>query len=109
MSAFIEIITRNVLYQEIKVFAGFSWRTRYDWKVKDITKDCENCSHCVGQEEALVIVEIVNLNKGSCQWQPPLAERILGICLWGVSPKILCQKENPRMCQYFDENDWKLN
>ena len=105
MSAFIEIITRNVLWQEIKVFAGFSWRTRYDWSTKDITKNCDNCSYCIGKKETLVIVEIVNLNKGSCKWQPPLAEETLGICLWGVSPKILCFKEKPRKCQYFERQD----
>lgn len=101
MSAFIEIITRNVLREEVKVFTGFSWRSRYDWGIKDITKDCKNCLHCIGKEEAIVIIEIVNLNKGRCNWQPPLAEEILGICLWGVSPKILCSREKPRKCQYF--------
>ena len=105
MSAFIEIITRNVLWKEVKLFAGFSWRTRYDWGIKYITKDCENCSYCIGREEATVIVKIVNLNKGSCRWQPPPLKKILGICFWGVSPKILCFREKSRKCQYFSENN----
>jgi hypothetical protein len=102
MSVFIEIITKNVLWEEVKIFAGFM--SRYDWGFKDITKNCSYCSYCIGQKEASVIVEMVNLNKGRCQWRPPSTEKVLGICIWGVA-KILCPKENPRKCQYFNKED----
>jgi hypothetical protein len=96
-----ELMVKNVLGQELKVVACFTWDARYAWGSKRITKNCAQCQHCVGREDSVRVVESVNATKGRCQWQSPAKEEILGICNWGVWPKILCPKENPRKCEYF--------
>lgn len=92
----------NVLGEQIEIFAGFSWDAKYAWATKLFTKNCSECPHCLGKEEAVRVVRAVDENKGQCRWRPPAEEHISGVCVWGVWPKILIpRREGAISCQYF--------
>ena len=94
-----EVITKNVLGQEIKIFAGPI--SRWAWTLKCFTKDCHRCPHCIDRRESVRIVKIVAENKGKSKWQAPPYKKIMGICNWGALPKILCFRERLKKCEYF--------
>jgi len=97
------LTVKNVLEEEIKIFAGLIGRWDFDTKL--FTKNCSKCCYCIGQKEAIPVVTVVDTNKGGYQWRPPFQEQIMGICIWGASSKILVPRapilEGARKCQYF--------
>lgn len=98
-----KLTVKNVLGEEGEIFAGLIGNWDFDTKL--FTKNCPQCSYCIGKEEAIRVIDVVNTNKRGCQWKPPPKERIMGICIWGASSKILVPRfprlEGARKCQYF--------
>jgi hypothetical protein len=96
------VFAQNVLSEKIKVFAGFPWDGKWAWGIKFLTKNCDQCLHCIGKEEAVRVVKMVNVNKGKIRWEPPKEESIAGVCnRLPEYPKILFQPEKPRKCEFF--------
>ncbi len=102
-SGMLQVVTENVLGEVVQFYPGF--QSRYSWKLKNVTKNCNQCSCCIGKKQAINIVRMVELSGECNNWSPPPPEGIFGICLWGVCPKILCPKIKPGKCQYFGEGD----
>ena len=94
---------RNVLGEEIKVFVGWRWGidNRYAWNSKFLTKNCPQCSCCIGREEAITIVRKVNFSKGRRRWSPPPEKTIIGLCDWGLRTQILHPRDKLRKCEFF--------
>lgn len=98
-----EMIVKNVLGDVTEIFAGFLWDARYAWSTKYLTKNCVECQHYISQKEAIRVIPVVKASKGRCHWQPPPREKIMGICKWGVWPKILVPRpKGVRKCEYFN-------
>ncbi len=94
------VTVKSVTGSEIRVFAGFVYDAKYDWGTKKATKDCPQCRYCVSREDSLRTIKEVNVNKGRCRWSPPPEEVVIGVCAWGVCPKIVCIVDKPRKCEY---------
>ena len=92
---------KNVLGEEIDIFVGWKWSDRYAWDLKDLTKNCSQCSCCIGREEAITIVRKVNSSKGRRRWLPPSENKIMGLCNWGLRTQILYPKDKPIKCGFF--------
>ncbi len=98
----LQVVTENVLEEAVEFYPKFE--SRHAWRSKGITKNCSKCSHCIGKQ-ASGIVRMVKVSGELHNWNPPSPEEVLGICIWGEVPKILCPRSNPRKCQYFNEDD----
>ncbi len=97
-----KITIQNVLGEEMTVSLLPPWRSAYAWNCKFFTKNCPNCPHCIDRENAIAVIRQVDAKKQRRQWEPPLEETIKGVCLWGISPKILVPREKgAKKCEFF--------
>jgi len=69
----------------------------YDLKVKNETKDCSKCPCNIPRDEALQLIDLGTLAARS-EWVPPDGDTVKGVCVWGVSPKILVERAKARHC-----------
>lgn len=54
-------IVKNVLGEEIEIFVGWKWSSRYAWNSKFFTENCSQCPWCMGKGGSHS-----NYSKGKC-------------------------------------------
>ena len=101
--------TKNALGKKIKVYVGPTVKNSHAWEEKGKTRNCEECNKYIDRLTAIDIIEIVGEQQNN-GWIHPLEGRILGICTFGLWPKVLVpprmtNTESLKICRYLNGHD----